>query len=200
MLQREVTEETLHGVDAHRAVHFLAIAMALARVVADSTVHGRHGIVPHQHLPGLLVCAFLGVGEPGLDVLSRRTGVVAGGEQVHVERALRANRAGPLAMLGQIRRTRDIAGPGAAHWVSPSCEVTLQAGIRNRAMPAGAMIQPGGLQRTTRHPDLDLAISGSSFDHPQRTHSIERRSASPPRAVGGVAHHAQSTSARTLGP
>ena len=95
-LSGPVAEKPLDGVDADGAVEFLAIAAILARVVADAAVDSGQGIVFHQREPRLAVAALPRMGEPGLNVLAGRAGIVAGGQEVDIDRPLRAHRADPL--------------------------------------------------------------------------------------------------------
>jgi hypothetical protein len=78
----------IHGMDADGGIQAAAVAMRLTRVVADPAVYRRQRIVFDEFLPGRLEAAFLGEGEPGLDILARRTGMIAGRQQRDVEGAL----------------------------------------------------------------------------------------------------------------
>ena len=80
---------------------------ALARVIADATVHCRERIVSYQSLPCSTELALLCQGEPGLDVFSCRARVVARRQQIHVHRPPSAE--GPGTFLArQIDRGCDI--------------------------------------------------------------------------------------------
>jgi len=91
-----VAEKPLDGVDADGAVEFLAIAVILARMVTDAAVNCRQWIVSHERQPRLAVPALPRVGEPGLNVLASRAGVIAGRQEVDVNRPVRAHRADSL--------------------------------------------------------------------------------------------------------
>src|SRR6266496_2471569 len=91
-----VAEKPLDGVDADGAVEFLAIAVILARVVADAAVDSGQRIVFHQRQPRLAVAALPRMGEPSLNVLAGRAGIVAGRQEVDIGRPLRAHRADSL--------------------------------------------------------------------------------------------------------
>jgi hypothetical protein len=103
----QITEKALDRVNADRRVEVFAVAGAFARVVADAAVHGRHGIVANQRLPGVAILPGLRQGEPGLDVLAGRTRVIAGRLQVDVNRASGATGACPL-LSGQIHDRRHV--------------------------------------------------------------------------------------------
>ena len=95
---RLVAQETLHRIDAHRCVDLAPVADAFAAVVADAAHDRRKRVVLHQHAPGLLVVAALGLEQPGLDVLAGRALLVARRHAVEVDRPRVAPRAG---MVGQ---------------------------------------------------------------------------------------------------
>ena len=80
----EVAEEPLDGVNADRRVQLAAVAVGLARVVADPPVHRGQRIIPDQRLPRLAVLARLRQREPRLDVLAGRTRVAARRQERHV--------------------------------------------------------------------------------------------------------------------
>ena len=109
-LQGQIAQKPLDGVDADRGIELAAIAGGLAGMVADPAVDTRHRVVLGQTLPSLLETARLRVRQPSLDVLARRTGVVAGGQQIHVDRPLDALRADVALLVRQIQRTRHIDG------------------------------------------------------------------------------------------
>lgn len=76
-------------------------------MVAHAPVDRGHGVVLDQRLPSFAVAPRGDVREPGLDVLSRRARVVAGREQVLVDRPLSTKRTrsplmGKVGRLGQI--------------------------------------------------------------------------------------------------
>jgi hypothetical protein len=81
LLDREIAEEALDAVDADRLVERPAVALRLARVVADPAHDRREGVVLHDPPPGALVAgaALLGLVEPALDVLAGRAAAVARG-------------------------------------------------------------------------------------------------------------------------
>ena len=113
VLEGLIAEEALHGVDAHRLVHLAAVAGAFAGVVADPPHDGREGVVGHDLAPGLLVVALLGVKEPGLDVLSGRTLMVAGRHPVQIDRAEGAPGAG---LVGEGGADLEGDGKGLVGW------------------------------------------------------------------------------------
>src|SRR4030095_5965470 len=92
-LSGPLAEKPRDGGDADGAVEFLAIAVILARVVADAAVDSGQGIVFHQRQPRLAVAALPRMCEPGLNVLAGRAGIVTGGEEGDVVRACAADRA-----------------------------------------------------------------------------------------------------------
>ncbi len=99
MCQRLVAEKAFYRMDADCCVHTHAIAGILARVVAHSAVYAGHGVVLHKHLPSLFELTLLGKGEPALDIFARGAGMVAGRQQIDVNRALNTSRPGELAVL-----------------------------------------------------------------------------------------------------
>ena len=102
-----IPQEAFHRVDAHGRVHLGAVAGALAAVVADPAHDGRERVVLHEHAPGLLVLAGLGVKQPGLDVLAGRALVVARRQPVQVDRARGAPASGVVR-----QRAADVQGDG----------------------------------------------------------------------------------------
>jgi hypothetical protein len=116
-LDRLVAEEALDRVDADRLVDLGAIARAFARVIAHPSHHGGERIVLRQRAPGGFVVAFLRMEQPGLDVLARRTGVVAGRKAVDVDRARGAPRTG---VVGKARADVERNGERMFHQASPS--------------------------------------------------------------------------------
>jgi len=110
-LQRLVAEEPLDGVDADRPVEAVAVAAALARVIADPAVDRRQRVVLNNLLPGLAEPAGLGVGEPCLDVLARRAGVVTRRQEVDVHRPASPERP-RFTLVRQVRGDGEIVGLG----------------------------------------------------------------------------------------
>ena len=84
---RLVAEEALDAVDADGLVELASIAGGLAGVVADASHDRRQRVVADELAPRGLVVTGLRVVEPLLDVLARRTGVVARRQAVNVTRA-----------------------------------------------------------------------------------------------------------------
>ena len=107
--ERLVSEKTLDRVDRDRRVELAAVAVGLARVIADAAVHRRQRIVLDDRLPRLAETAGGGMREPGLDVLAGGTGVVAGREEVEIDRPLRAHVA-DRPRGAEVRRTGQIGG------------------------------------------------------------------------------------------
>ncbi len=103
LLEGEIAQISLDGVDADRRLQLAAVAQGFARVVADPTMNGRQGVVLNEDFPGCSVITFDDLGEPSLDVLTGRARGVAGREEVEVDRTSAANRARG-AMLSQVRR------------------------------------------------------------------------------------------------
>jgi len=108
LLRSEIAEKALDGVNAHRGIEGAAITGILAGVVADPAMHGRHGVVGHQSVPGLAVLARLREREPRLDILARRTSVIARREKIYIDRTPRAGRAGRISP-GQVYGGRHIS-------------------------------------------------------------------------------------------
>ena len=96
--------------DADGCVKRSAITSAFARVVAYPAMHRRHRVIPDQCLPGLAILARLGQFEPGLDILPCGTRVVAGWQQIRVNRTTNPDRSGTLA-VGQIHNGRHVTEP-----------------------------------------------------------------------------------------
>ena len=107
--RRQIAQESLHRVDADRRIQLASIARGLARVVADPPVHRGQRVVARQHVPGLAVLSSLRQIEPSLDVLARRTGMIAGRQQINIDGPPQADRTrAPHA--GQIRERRHVVG------------------------------------------------------------------------------------------
>ena len=80
-------------------VERITIARAFAGVIADAAVHRRQRIVAHQRFPGGAVFARLRQREPSLDVLASGASVVAGRQQVDIDRAPGAEGTGPFSRV-----------------------------------------------------------------------------------------------------
>ena len=109
LFEGKIAEEALDGMDGDGTVKLGAVAVALTRMVADPAVDRRHRVVLDDRLPRLAEASCRDMRQPGLDVLARRTGVVARRQHVQVDRTLNARvRCRPLA--GQIRWTGQVGG------------------------------------------------------------------------------------------
>src|SRR5208283_2576179 len=78
LLPRNIAHEALDCVNADGGVEVAAVTLALAGVIAGPAVNGREGIVVEDLTPRLLPSSGSRMLEPGLNVLSSRTGCVAG--------------------------------------------------------------------------------------------------------------------------
>src|SRR5512132_584271 len=107
--ERLVSEKPLDRVDGDRRVELAAVAVRLARVIADAAVHRRQRIVLEDGLPRFAETAGGGMREPGLDVFAGGTGVVAGWEEVEIDRPLRAHVA-DRPRHAEVRWTGQIGG------------------------------------------------------------------------------------------
>src|SRR5215217_7052190 len=121
LLDREIADEALDGVDAHRLIELGPVADRLAGVVADSAHHARKRIVVNELLPcpAIAVTARLRFVEPRLDVFTGRAGLGARREEVDVDRAF----CPPRARLVREART-DVERDGEGlliHTTSSSC-------------------------------------------------------------------------------
>ena len=103
----QIAEKALDGVDADCAVELLAIALVFARVVADPAVHGRQRIVADERLPSLAIAVQPAQGEPSLDVLAGRAGMIAGRQEIDIDRTARAHRSG-ARLRDQVDDRREI--------------------------------------------------------------------------------------------
>ncbi|MNK95149.1 hypothetical protein D3C87_1153740 [compost metagenome] len=88
--------------DGDGIVHLGAVAGTLAGVIADPAMDGGQGVLFDQGLPGRLEAARFGEGKPGLDILTGRTGVIAGGQGRLPDGQPGADRA-RSRLLGEIR-------------------------------------------------------------------------------------------------
>ena len=77
LLDCEVAQKALDGMNAYRRIEVAAIAGTFARVITDTAMHRRHRVVAHQRFPCLAVLARLGQIEPRLNILSSWAGIVA---------------------------------------------------------------------------------------------------------------------------
>jgi len=107
-LNGKIAQEAFDGVDADGGIELAPIAGAFAGMVAHPTVDGWHRIVLGQALPGFLEPACLCVGQPSLNIFARRTGIIACGQQIDVDRPLDALRADIALLMRQVQRTRHI--------------------------------------------------------------------------------------------
>ena len=132
LLRRQIAEKALDGVDADRAVELGAVAAGFAGMIADAPMHGGKRIVAQDRPPGLPVISGLGEIEPGLHVLARRTGIVAGRQKIDIDRPLLADGTGPL-FAQQVDDGREIRLPGGhLRSCSPACG---PAACGRRALP-----------------------------------------------------------------
>lgn len=80
--KRQVSQEPFDRVDVHRVIDGDAIAITLARVVANATDGGGQRVIGNEDFPGLPKLSCSGKCEPGLDIFSSRAGRVAWRQQV----------------------------------------------------------------------------------------------------------------------
>jgi hypothetical protein len=97
LLNRLVAEKALDRIDADRLIDLGAIAGRFTRMIADSPHNGRQRIVLCEDAPRGFVIARFGMGQPALNVLARRAGVIARRQQIHIERAF------PDGCIGLVR-------------------------------------------------------------------------------------------------
>ena len=124
--------------DADRRVERAAIAGAFARMVADPAVHRRHRVVPHQRLPRLAILPRLGEPQPRLDVLACGAGVVAGRQQIDIDRMGGARRSGfaPVGHVDQRAHVADAvvhAGAFAVWIIAAAARLALPVSRRKQA-------------------------------------------------------------------
>ena len=108
LLDGEVTEVTLDGVNGHCAVEVGAVAGHLAGVVADTTVDGREGVVGSELTPCLLLLMSLDETQPFLDVLARRATGITRREHVEVDGSAGAGRGDATCRAGEVRTCGDV--------------------------------------------------------------------------------------------
>jgi hypothetical protein len=87
----KIAEKPFDGMDTYCRIESPPIAIILTRVIADPAMYGRQGIVTHQHFPSFAVSPCLRKVEPCLNVFPCGTCVVAGGQQVDINRATISN-------------------------------------------------------------------------------------------------------------
>jgi hypothetical protein len=87
----QVAQKSLYGVYANRTVQLLAIAVIFARVVANPPVYRGHGIVADERFPSVPMLSSLNQGKPLLNVLAGRAGMIAGWQEIDIERSARAH-------------------------------------------------------------------------------------------------------------
>jgi hypothetical protein len=80
LLNGQIAEKTLNGVNADRRIQLAAIAGILTGVITHPAVDARHRVVLGQDMPSCLEMARLGMGQPGLDILTGWAGIIAGGK------------------------------------------------------------------------------------------------------------------------
>ena len=97
LLVGEIAEEPVERMDRDGLIEELPVAGAFAGVITGAAVRAGQRVLLHVLPPGALVVARLRQGEPGLDVLPGRTGVIAGRQMIDVDRALPSTRAGAFA-------------------------------------------------------------------------------------------------------
>ena len=97
LLVGEIAEKPVERMDRDGLIEELPVAGAFARVITRAAVRAGQRVLLHVLPPGALVVAGLRQGEPGLDVLPGRTGVVAGRKMIDVDGALPSTRAGAFA-------------------------------------------------------------------------------------------------------
>lgn len=102
LLERQVTEKTLDGVNADFTVGMDAIAGAFTRVIANASMDRRQRVVDNELSPGGFKLTGLCQGQPRLDVLPGGACVVAGRKIIDVIRTPRTQRACTSAVARQI--------------------------------------------------------------------------------------------------
>src|SRR3974390_127381 len=121
--------------NADSAVDVLPITVALARVIADPAMDAGKGIVADQRLPSVAELARLRERQPRLNVLSRRTGIVARWKQVDIDRTARPCRAGAL-FPSEIHDRGHVPGLLQHLHPLPTCfdvHVSMNRTVRSRA-------------------------------------------------------------------
>ena len=154
------------------AVQLAAIAGAFARMVADPAVHRRHRVVPHQRLPRLAILPGLRQPQPRLDVLARRAGVVAGRQQIDIDRMGGARRPG-LAPVGHVDQRAHVADAvvhvGAfAVWSHRRRRAARAAGLTQEASQHDRQHDARDAEGTgvLEHGDGQLAAAGEVVQQP----------------------------------
>jgi hypothetical protein len=89
------------------------VARIFAWVIAYSTVDGRHRIFFNEFLPGFVVFSGLCKRQPGLDIFTGRTGMIAGWKEILVNRSGCAMRSCAFRVTGKIRGGGQICFRGA---------------------------------------------------------------------------------------
>jgi hypothetical protein len=112
LLEGEVAEVALDGMNTDSAVRECAVTDVFAGVVADAAVDGWQRIVPHELAPGALEVAGLRQRQPRLDVFAGRARVVAGRQVVDVLGPLATQRACTFIVA---RKVRALCQIGVSH-------------------------------------------------------------------------------------
>ena len=108
MVECEVAEKTLYGVNRHRAVEFRSVAYGFAGVVADTPMNRGEGIVGYQFEPGVVIASRLRMSQPSLDVRAGWAARVARRQQIDVKRPALPGWPGIGALVEEVRQRCDI--------------------------------------------------------------------------------------------
>ena len=102
--------------DTDGAVRESAIANVLARVITDTAVNRRQRVVSHKFTPSAFEVTFLRQRKPGLNVLARRTGVIARRQEIDVLGPAGAQGTSALRVPRKVRALCEI---GVSNGVAP---------------------------------------------------------------------------------
>jgi len=99
--------------NADSMINITPVAGIFAWVIAYTSVDGGHRIFFNKFLPGFMVFSSLGKRQPGLDIFTGRTSMIAGWKEILVDRSKRAKRSCAFRVSGKIRSGGQICFCGA---------------------------------------------------------------------------------------
>ena len=93
----EITQEAFNGMYCHRFIKIFSITACLAGMVTGSAVRAWERISVYEFAPGGFEISIPGMGQPALDILARRAGMIARRQVIDPDRMLAPDRADAFA-------------------------------------------------------------------------------------------------------
>jgi hypothetical protein len=80
-----IAEKSFDGIDAHGFIKTGTVTSTLAGMITDAPHCSRQGIILHDLAPSRFIITLFSITEPGLNVFSGRTGMIARRQTIQVD-------------------------------------------------------------------------------------------------------------------